>query len=90
VRSKTDLREHHFDGLEKAFVLFGLPTSSPFAQRQLAMHGRILRRRVDIIFAEPKQYWTAIVGWTGSTMFQRDLRWWAKHEKSMKFDSAGM
>jgi DNA polymerase IV len=35
-------------------------------------------RRVDLICALPETYWTAIVGWTGATMFQRDLRSAAK------------
>ncbi|KAL4079258.1 hypothetical protein J3A83DRAFT_4356177 [Scleroderma citrinum] len=42
---------------------------------------RVLRRRC---------FWTAVVGWTGSTMFQRDLRLWAKQQKGMKFDSSGI
>jgi DNA polymerase IV len=90
VRSRLDLREHHFDSLEKALVLFALPPSSSFAEGQIKEHGRILRRRLDIIIARPEQYWTAIVGWTGSTLFQRDIRWWAKHGMGMKFDSSGM
>jgi DNA polymerase IV len=90
ARTQMDMREHHFDALEKALALFVLPSSSTFAQAQVREHGHVLQRRLDIIFARPEQYWCAVVGWSGSTMFQRDLRWWAKHEKEMKFDSAGI
>ena len=34
--------------------------------------------RVDLICALPETYWTTVVGWTGGTMFQRDLRLVAK------------
>ncbi|KAI6168697.1 hypothetical protein EDD17DRAFT_1529443 [Pisolithus thermaeus] len=75
------LRTHHWDSLEKALTVFRLP-SGP-GERQI-------HRRVDLIFAAPEVFWTAVVGWTGSTMFQRDLRLWAKQQKGMKFDSSGI
>ncbi|KAG8757791.1 hypothetical protein FRC11_004266 [Ceratobasidium sp. 423] len=48
-----------------------------------------LHRRVDLIFTQYSVYWTAIVGWTGSKQFERDLRIHAK-QQGMKFDSGGM
>ncbi|KAI6046446.1 hypothetical protein EDC04DRAFT_2631014 [Pisolithus marmoratus] len=75
------LRTHHWDSLEKALTVFCLP-SAPGKRR--------IHRRVDLIFAAPEVFWTAVVGWTGSTMFQRDLRLWAKQQKGMKFDSSGI
>ncbi|KAI6125473.1 hypothetical protein EV401DRAFT_1937739 [Pisolithus croceorrhizus] len=75
------LRTHHWDSLEKALTVFSLP-SDPGERR--------IHRRVDLIFAAPEVFWTAVVGWTGSTMFQRDLRLWAKQQKGMKFDSSGI
>ncbi|THH11824.1 hypothetical protein EW146_g7907 [Bondarzewia mesenterica] len=74
------LRTTHWDSLEKALTVFVLPSS----QSDLR-----LRRRVDFIFAHPQTYWTAVVGWTGSTMFERDLRLWAK-KRGLKFDSSGI
>ncbi|KAG2159155.1 uncharacterized protein EDB93DRAFT_1237870 [Suillus bovinus] len=75
------LRTHHWDSLEKALTVF-------------VSHNNLLRRkvhrRVDLIFAPPEVFWTAVVGWTGSTMFERDLRLWAKQRKGMKFDSSGI
>ncbi|KAI5988094.1 hypothetical protein EDD15DRAFT_2172942 [Pisolithus albus] len=75
------LRTHHWDSLEKALTVFCLPSGPG---------GRRIHRRVDLIFAAPEVFWTAVVGWTGSTMFQRDLRLWAKQQKAMKFDSSGI
>ncbi|KAI6148381.1 hypothetical protein BKA82DRAFT_4136271 [Pisolithus tinctorius] len=75
------LRTHNWDSLEKALTVLCLPSNAG---------GRRIHRRVDLIFATPEVFWTAVVGWTGSTMFQRDLRLWAKQQKGMKFDSSGI
>ncbi|KIJ15525.1 hypothetical protein PAXINDRAFT_77120 [Paxillus involutus ATCC 200175] len=75
------LRTHHWDSLAKALTVFVLP-HDPARER--------VYRRVDLIFAAPEVFWTAVVGWTGSTMFERDLRLWAKQEKGLKFDSSGI
>ena len=48
------------------------------------------KRRLDIIVAHPAQYISAIVGWTGATTFERDLRLHAVKQKSWKFDSTGL
>ncbi|KAJ6495814.1 hypothetical protein C8R47DRAFT_1069650 [Mycena vitilis] len=77
------LRTSQWDSLEKAMTVFILPPDAPGAGQ------RRIHRRLDLIFAAPEAYWTAITRWTGSTMFERDLRLWAK-ERGMKFDSAGM
>ncbi|KAI0657690.1 Nucleotidyltransferase [Cubamyces menziesii] len=76
------LRTTHWDSLEKALTVFILPPES-------AYHTGI-RRRLDLIFAPPEVYWTAVIGWSGSIMFQRDLRQWAKDKHGMKFDSSGI
>lgn len=85
------LRTAHWDTLEKALTVFILPQEGT---------RRRLHRRLDLIFASPEAYWTAVVGWyfylplphrvrhsrwpaprTGSKMFERDLRKWAKDKK---------
>lgn len=48
------------------------------------------RRRVDIILSPWKTAGCAIVGWTGGTMFERDLRKYCRHERGVKFDSTGV
>ncbi|PFH52135.1 hypothetical protein AMATHDRAFT_2383 [Amanita thiersii Skay4041] len=75
------LRQTHWDSLEKALTVFILPDDGK--------HKRIYRR-LDLIFASPDAYWTAVIGWSGSKMFERDLRLWAKEEKGLKFDSTGL
>ncbi|KAL1756325.1 hypothetical protein FB107DRAFT_211622 [Schizophyllum commune] len=69
-------RSAHWDALEKALTVFVLPGG--------------VRRRVDLIFAAPEAYWTAVVGWTGSKTFERDIRRWAADQKGLKFDSTGL
>ena len=49
------LRTQHWDSLEKALTVFVLPYDS--ARKR--MH-----RRVDLIFATPGVFWTAVVGWS--------------------------
>ncbi|KAJ7099570.1 hypothetical protein B0H15DRAFT_771111, partial [Mycena belliarum] len=75
------LRTSHWDSLEKALTVFVLPPE---------LAPKRIHRRLDLIFAAPEAYWTAITGWTGSKMFERDLRLWAKAECGLKFDSSGM
>jgi len=89
------LRTTHWDSLEKALTVFTLPEDSHFAQdfpvgKDGKVQRRGVRRRLDLIFALPDVYWTAVIGWTGSIMFQRDLRQWAKDKKGYKFDSSGI
>ncbi|CAA7260552.1 unnamed protein product [Cyclocybe aegerita] len=75
------LKTGHWDSLEKALTVFVLQSNG----KQRRIH-----RRLDLIFAAPEAYWTAVIGWSGSRMFERDLRLWAKQEKGMKFDSSGL
>ncbi|KAM6502527.1 DNA polymerase mu [Amanita muscaria] len=79
--SHDALRQGHSDSLEKTLTVFILPDDG---QRKR------VHRRLDLIFASPDTYWTAVIGWSGSKMFERDLRLWAKVEKGMKFDSTGL
>jgi hypothetical protein len=58
------LRTAQWDSLEKALTVYRTPYDG--------------YRRVDLICALPETYWTAVVGWTGGTMFQRDFRLAAK------------
>ncbi|KAH6913918.1 DNA polymerase mu [Coprinopsis sp. MPI-PUGE-AT-0042] len=80
--SYNPMRLEHWDTLEKGLTVFRLPETPSSGPR--------VHRRVDLIFAAPAAYWTAVIGWSGSKMFQRDLRLWAKKEKGLKFDSNGL
>ncbi|KAF2857289.1 Nucleotidyltransferase [Piedraia hortae CBS 480.64] len=70
---------HGFDTLDKAFVVWKdiAKSSGP-------------HRRVDIIVSPWKTVGCAVVGWTGDTTFERDLRRYAKDVKGWKFDSSGV
>jgi DNA polymerase IV len=48
------------------------------------------RRRVDIIVSPWKTVGCAVLGWSGGTTFQRDLRRYCKKERGLKFDSSGI
>lgn len=59
------LRTAPRDSVETALTVYRTPSDGRY-------------RRVDLICAIPETYWTTVVGWTGGTMFQRDLRLAAK------------
>ncbi|KAM3912881.1 DNA nucleotidylexotransferase [Leptodactylus fuscus] len=43
--------------------------------------------RVDLVITPHEQYAFALLGWTGSPQFERDLRRYATHEKKMMLDN---
>ncbi|KAK5852202.1 hypothetical protein PBY51_023690 [Eleginops maclovinus] len=43
--------------------------------------------RVDLVVAPFSQFAFALLGWTGSKLFERELRRWAGHEKAMSLSS---
>ncbi|KAJ6437880.1 DNA polymerase beta [Purpureocillium lavendulum] len=47
-------------------------------------------QRVDIIVSPWKTVGCALLGWSGGTTFQRDLRRYCKRERGLKFDSSGI
>jgi hypothetical protein len=47
------LRTEHWDSLEKALTLFILPPECGIKR---------IHRRLDLIFAVPESYWTAVIG----------------------------
>ncbi|KAG6828532.1 hypothetical protein H0H92_007660 [Tricholoma furcatifolium] len=71
-------KSSHSRFLEHALTVFILPPKTGVNR---------LHRRLDLIFATPEAY---CVGRTGSKMFERDLRLWAKEEKGLKFESSAI
>lgn len=55
------------DSLDKAFVVFKHPPNK-------TTRDRAIFRRLDIIISRWPSFGSAVVGWTGSTQFERDLR----------------
>lgn len=70
-----------WDKLEKVMTVMKLPPRDDEHRRH---------RRVDLVYAPREVYGCAIVGWTGSIQFERDIRLWAKQKMQMKFDSSGI
>lgn len=53
---------NNFDNLDKVFVIFKLPGPNR------------LHRRVDLISSPKERYAAAVLSWSGSMMFERDLK----------------
>jgi len=68
-----------FDTLDKALVVWKDPNQED------APH-----RRIDIIISPWKTVGCAVLGWSGGTTFQRDLRRYCKNNRGYKFDSSGI
>ncbi|KAF4996472.1 hypothetical protein FGRMN_4469 [Fusarium graminum] len=68
-----------FDTLDKALVVWH------DSSKEDAPH-----RRVDIIISPWKTVGCAVLGWSGGTTFQRDIRRYCKNVKGYKFDSSGI
>ncbi|KAI4848102.1 Nucleotidyltransferase [Aureobasidium sp. EXF-8845] len=80
---------HGFDSLDKALVVwqdtkFESGLSDP-KKKNPNPH-----RRVDIIIAPWKTVGCAVMGWSGGTTFQRDLRRYVRQTYNYKFDSSGV
>ena len=82
-----------FDTLDKALVVWQNPEWAT-KEEDLATNPKAknpnVHRRVDIIISPWRTVGCAIVGWSGGTTFERDLRRYAKHMKGWKFDSSGV
>ncbi|KAI9832685.1 MAG: hypothetical protein M1819_004271 [Sarea resinae] len=82
-----------FDSLDKALVVWQDP-DWPTKMEDLAANPKAknpnIHRRVDIIISPWRTVGCAITGWSGGTIFQRDLRRYAKNVKGWKFDSSGI
>jgi DNA polymerase IV len=82
-----------FDTLDKALVVWQDP-EWPTKRADLAANPKArnpnVHRRVDIIVAPWRTVGCAVMGWSGGTTFQRDLRRYAKYHKGWKFDSSGI
>lgn len=74
-----------FDTLDKALVVWQEPETGETEDGVERPH-----RRVDMIVSPWKTVGCAVLGWSGGTTFQRDLRRYCKKVKGLKFDSSGI
>ena len=99
---KSDGKGHGFDSLDKGLCVWQDPTfrhpttgekTTTAAEKGKGTDGvknPNLHRRVDIIISPWRTVGCAVLGWSGATTFERDIRRWAKKEKYWKFDSSGI
>jgi DNA polymerase IV len=73
-----------FDTLDHAFVIWQDPNFDGEGKNPN------FHRRVDIIISPWKTAGCAVLGWSGGTMFERDLRSYSRKKKGWKFDSSGL
>jgi len=66
------------------------PVSYDDPSKVLETRGAWTARRVDLIVAPYSQYFYALVGWTGSKQFNRDVRTYADRELGMRLSSHGL
>lgn len=82
-----------FDTLDKALVLWqdqDWPTEEEDLNNDPDAKNPHPHRRVDIIITPWKTAGCAIIGWSGGTMFERDLRSYCRKILGYKFDSSGV
>jgi DNA polymerase IV len=75
-----------FDTLDKALCVWQDPEFDADAHEK----NPNIHRRVDIIVSPWRTVGCAVLGWSGATTFERDIRRWCKREKGWKFDSSGV
>ncbi|KAL0933021.1 DNA polymerase type-X family protein pol4 [Colletotrichum truncatum] len=90
----NDSKGSGFDTLDKALVVWQQPGTSDQCEstgsKSTVQASQRPHRRVDIILSPWKTVGCALLGWSGDTTFQRDLRRYCKKQKNLKFDSSGI
>lgn len=92
---RGDPDSHHFDSLDKALVVwqdphFEIETNHGDDAETEQVKNPNPHRRVDIIISPWRTVGCAVLGWSGDTTFERDLRRYAKKAHGWKFDSSGV
>lgn len=79
---------HGFDSLDKALCVW----QDPNFEEGVVEGGKNpnIHRRVDIILSPWRTVGCAVLGWSGGTTFQRDIRRFSSNQKGWKFDSSGV
>ncbi|XP_045420723.1 DNA-directed DNA/RNA polymerase mu isoform X2 [Lemur catta] len=84
-------QSHTMDAFERSFCIFRLP-QPPGASVREAPRPRPAWKavRVDLVVAPISQFPFALLGWTGSKLFQRELRRFSRKEKGLWLNSHGL
>ncbi|XP_078496587.1 DNA nucleotidylexotransferase-like [Lissotriton helveticus] len=79
------------DNFQKCFAILKLNKQRAEVTRCAESQGRENRKwkavRVDLVICPREQYAYALLGWSGSRQFERDLRRYAVHERNMILDN---
>ncbi len=91
---------HGFDSLDKALCVWQDPNFEDDEEAVLQDEDKEepkprkknpnIHRRVDIIISSWRTVGCAILGWSGGTTFQRDIRRYVSKVHGLKFDSSGV
>eukprot|EP00079_Xenopus_tropicalis_P028057 XP_012822640.1 PREDICTED: DNA nucleotidylexotransferase [Xenopus tropicalis] len=94
---ETKLPSKHVDALDhfqKAFLILKLLTQQTAIGDIIDPCGCEGRKwkavRLDLVITPYEQYPYALLGWTGSRQFERDLRRYTTHERKMMLDNHGL
>ncbi|XP_028273791.1 DNA-directed DNA/RNA polymerase mu isoform X2 [Parambassis ranga] len=81
----------NMDRFERCLSIFKLPDVEPQGTKEGPISAAPQKRwravRVDLVVSPISQFAFALLGWTGSKLFERELRRWAGHEKAMSLSS---
>ncbi|KIV90581.1 hypothetical protein PV10_07867 [Exophiala mesophila] len=84
---RSEGRGHGFDSLDKALCVWQDPN---YEGRESGNKNPNIHRRVDIIISGWRTVGCAVLGWSGGTTFQRDIRRFVSKTRGWKFDSSGV
>uniref|UniRef100_A0A8C6LPI0 DNA-directed DNA/RNA polymerase mu n=1 Tax=Nothobranchius furzeri TaxID=105023 RepID=A0A8C6LPI0_NOTFU len=81
----------NMDRFERCLSIFKLPKmekqGAKDSQNVTENYRRWRAVRVDLVVSPISQFAFALLGWTGSKLFERELRRWARYEKGMSLSS---
>ncbi|XP_012576105.1 PREDICTED: DNA-directed DNA/RNA polymerase mu [Condylura cristata] len=84
-------QKHNMDAFERSFCIFRLPQipgpAVEGSQRPCASWKAV---RVDLVVAPISQFPFALLGWTGSRHFERELRRFSRKERGLWLNSHGL
>lgn len=83
---KGERTGHGFDTLDKALCVW----QDPVFDEEKHEKNPNIHKRVDIIVSPWRTVGAAVLGWSGATTNERDIRRWCRKEKGWKYDSSGV
>uniref|UniRef100_A0A8C5NVB2 DNA-directed DNA/RNA polymerase mu n=1 Tax=Jaculus jaculus TaxID=51337 RepID=A0A8C5NVB2_JACJA len=87
----TFQQSHTMDAFERSFCIFRLPQPAEAAVREALDSCPAWKAvRIDLVVAPNSQFPFALLGWTGSQLFERELRRFSRQEKGLWLNSHGL